>query len=52
MDWVAPPPWNTQYLIIEYASFLFVYLLDNNLLLVDLIFWIDLLQILCWLIDL
>lgn len=43
---------NTRYLIIEYASFLFVYLLDNNLLLVDLIFWIDLLRILCWLIDL
>ena len=43
---------NTRYLIIEYASFLFVYLLDNNLLLSDLIFWIDLLRILCWLIDL
>lgn len=38
----------SNYVGIEFNCFL----LDNNLLLVDLIFWIDLLRILCWLIDL
>ena len=41
--WLYPITW-------ELSSI--VYLLDNNLLLIDLIFWIDLLRILCWLIDL
>ncbi len=41
--WLYPITWGLSSI---------VYLLDNNLLLVDLIFWIDLLRILCWLIDL